>query len=283
MPKLAAHDLKLQAYRIRLALIKTLSQAGSGHTAGSLGITDIITTLYFNILNHDPKNPSWEERDRFILSAGHLCPALYTVLAFAGYFPRSELASLRKLGSRLQGHPERHRLPGLETTSGPLGCGLAQAAGIALSAKLDHRRFRIFCLTSDGEHDEGNHWEAVLFAAKYALSNLTVFIDRNSIQLSGNTEEILPLEPLSDKYHAFNWHVLEIDGHDFTQILGAVAQARANPDQPTVIVANTTPGKGVSFIENDYLWHGRVPTSAQADQAAKELTRTLKELETKNA
>lgn len=245
--------------------------AGSGHTAGSLSSADIFTAFYFSILNQDPKNPLWEERDRFILSCGHYCPAQYAALAHAGYFPTSELKTLRKLGSKLQGHPVRGTVPGVETTSGPLGEGLAQAAGIAAAAKLDGKHFRIYCLTSDGEHDSGNHWEAVMFAAKYKLANLTLIVDRNYIQIGGSTEEVMPLNSLTEKYRAFNWQVIEIDGNDIGQILEAVKEAKTYYQSPTVIIAKTISGKGVGFMENDYRWHGRAPSKEEAERALKEL------------
>ena len=264
-------DLQKIAKEVRKDIIRMIYSAGSGHTAGSLSVVEIITALYFDIMNHDPKTPNWNERDRFILSCGHVCPAQYAVLAHAGYFPETELKTHRKLGSRLQGHPVRNALPGVETSSGPLGCGLAQACGVALGARLDDARFRIFCLTSDGEHDSGNHWEAVMFAAKYKLSNLTLLVDRNRIQIDGSTEKVMPLDSLADKYRAFNWKVVEIDGHSFDEIRNAVKEARSEYQKPTVIIAETVAGKGVSFMENDYTWHGRVPTKEQAEQALKEL------------
>jgi len=251
-----------------------LVAAGSGHSAGPLGMADVFTALYFEIMNNDPKNPFWEERDRLILSNGHIAPVRYATMAHAGYFPISELKTLRKLGTRLQGHPERLRLPGVETTSGPLGSGLAQAAGYAYAARMDGARFRVFCITSDGEHDSGNHWEAVMFAGKYNLSNLTAIVDRNNIQIDGYTEDVMPLEPLEGKYKAFNWHVLHIDGHNFQEIIDAVEHARAVYENPTVIIAHTIPGKGVSFMENLPEWHGKPPTPEEAKKALHEL-RTL--------
>ena len=223
---MAIEELREKAKEIRIDIIRMLERAGSGHTAGSLGVVEILTALYFSLMNHDPKNPGWEDRDRFVLSNGHVCPALYAVLAHAGYFSHNELWTFRKFGSPLQGHPERKRLPGIETTSGALGCGLAQAVGIALASRMDNKRFRVYCMVSDAEHDEGNHWEAVMFAAKYKLSNLTLFVDRNKIQLSGDTEDIMPLEPLGEKYKSFNWNVVEADGHDFEVIIDAVKAAR---------------------------------------------------------
>lgn len=274
MPKLPIVELEKIANDVRKNIIKMLATAGSGHSAGSLGMADIFTALYFEILNHDPQKPFWPERDRLILSNGHICPARYATMALAGYFPVAELKNLRKLGSPLQGHPERLRLPGVETTSGPLGSGLAQAAGYAYAARLDGAHYRIFCITSDGEHDEGNHWEAVMFAGKYNLSNLTVFVDRNNIQIDGFTEDVMPLEPLVEKYKSFNWHVIEINGHDLNEIIDAVDEARAVYENPTVIIAHTIPGKGVDFMENKFEWHGKPPTAEEAKIALHEL-RTL--------
>ena len=267
-------ELRKKANLIRKDLIKMLLEAGSGHSAGPLGMADIFTALYFDILNHDPKNPAWEERDRLFLSNGHIVPIRYVTMAHAGYFPKAKLKTLRKLGSDLQGHPERVRMPALETTSGPLGSGLAQASGYAYAARMDNKRFRVSCICSDGEHDAGNHWEAVLFAAKNRLSNLTVFIDRNNIQIDGHTEDIMPLEPLEDKYKAFNWHTLHINGHNMEEIIDAVNHARAVYEKPTVIIAHTIPGKGVDFMENMPEWHGKPPDTAQAKEALHEL-RTL--------
>jgi len=264
-------ELELKANEARELLIEMLVEAGSGHTAGPLGMADIFTALYFHVLNHDPKNPEMPERDRLILSNGHITPIRYVVMAMAGYFPVEELKTLRKFGTRLQGHPERERLPGVETTSGPLGSGLSQAAGMALAARMDAKKHRIYCFTSDGEHQEGNYWEAVMFIGKERLSNLTVVIDRNNIQIDGNTEEVMPLEPLRAKYEAFNWHVIEIDGHNFESIIDAVSEAKAIHEKPTAIIAHTIPGKGVSFMENDYKWHGIPPNAEQAKQALKEL------------
>jgi len=259
MPKLSIPELEKKANEIRRDIIKMLVRAGSGHSAGPLGMADVFTALYFQIMNHDPKNPDWPERDRLLLSNGHIVPVRYAAMAQAGYFPVSELATLRKLGTRLQGHPERLRLPGVETTSGPFGSGLAQAAGYAYAARMDGARFRVFCITSDGEHQSGNHWEAVMFAGKYNLSNLTAIVDRNNIQIDGYTEEVMPLEPLEEKYKAFNWNVIPIDGHNFQEIIDAVEKARAVYENPTVIIAHTIPGKGVSYMESDFKWHGTPP------------------------
>lgn len=268
------HKLEEKAVQIREDIIKMLLEAGSGHSAGPLGMADILTALYFHILKYDPKKPNWIERDRLVLSNGHICPVLYATMAYAGYFPIEELNSLRKLGSRLQGHPHRTALPGLETTSGPLGSGLSQACGMALAAKLNKAKWRVYCLTSDGEHDEGNTWEAVMFAGKYKINNLTALMDRNNIQIDGFTENIMPLEPLKDKYEAFGWHVIEIDGHNFQQIIDAYDESKAIFEKPTMILAHTIPGKGVSFMENRFQWHGKPPNKEEAKLALEQL-RTL--------
>ncbi len=269
------HDLELKAVAIRESIIEMLVAAGSGHTAGPLGMADIFAAMYFYLLRHDPKNPDWNDRDRLILSNGHIVPVRYAAMAHAGYFPVSELATLRKLGSRLQGHPEREQLPGLENTSGPLGSGLAQAAGMALGLRMDGEKSqRVYCLMSDGELDEGNSWEAIMFAGNQKLHNLTAIIDRNNIQIDGMTEDIMPLEPLADKWRAFNWHVIEIDGHNFREIVDAVNTAKAIVEKPTVIIAHTIPGRGIAEIEGDYKWHGTPPNTEQAGVWLKEL-RTL--------
>ena len=267
--------LELKANEIRQNIIKMLLEAGSGHSAGSLGMADVFTAFYFHILNHRPTEPDWPDRDRLILSNGHICPVRYAAMAHAGYFPVAELLTLRKLGSRLQGHPERLRLPGVETTSGPLGSGLAQASGYAYAARMDGRKFKVYAFCSDGEHDAGNHWEAVLFAGKNKLANLTALVDRNNIQIDGFTEDVMPLEPLVDKYKAFKWNVLEIDGHNMHQIADAVDQAKAVHDRPTVIIAHTIPGRGVEFMENLPEWHGKPPNLGETIEALAEL-RTLK-------
>ncbi len=267
-------ELELKANAIRQDIIKMLVEAGSGHSAGPLGMADIFTALYFEILKHDPKNPDWDERDVLILSNGHICPVRYATMAHAGYLPIKELATLRKFGSRLQGHPERLRLPGLETTSGPLGSGLSQAAGVAMALKMDNSRRWVYALTSDGEIEEGNYWEAVMFAAKNQLNNLITIVDRNNIQIDGPTEQVMPLENLAAKWQAFNWHVQEINGHNFDEIINAVNLAKAIENQPSVIIAHTIPGKGVDFMEYDFHWHGKPPTADEAKVALKEL-RTL--------
>ncbi|MDO8469744.1 MAG: transketolase [bacterium] len=273
------HDAKVQyleelANHIRETLIETLLEAGSGHSAGPLGMADIFTALYFHILNHKPKQPKWKERDRLVLSNGHICPVQYVTLAYAGYFPKEELRTLRKMHSRLQGHPHRGSLPGVETTSGPLGSGLSQAIGMALAARMNREKHRVYCLMSDAEHQEGNTWEAAMFAGKERLSNLTAIIDRNNIQIDGFTEEVMPLEPLRAKYEAFNWHVVEVDGHNIRAIVDAVHEAVAIYERPTVIIAHTIPGKGVRFMENDYTWHGKPPGKEEAKAAVRDI-RTL--------
>ena len=277
MPHLHEDKIKFleeKANAVRQSIIEMLSEAGSGHTAGPLGMADVFTAFYFHILNHDPKNPFWEERDRLILSNGHICPVRYAAMAHAGYFPISELKTLRKLGTRLQGHPHRTVLPGVETTSGPLGSGLSQAAGYAYGAKMDGRKFKVYCFMSDGEQDAGNTWEAAMFAGKYKLNNLIALIDRNNIQIDGMTEDVMPLEPLRDKYEAFGWHVLEINGHDFEEIVNAVEEAKAIYEKPTVVISHNIPGKGIKEIEFDYKWHGIAPNKEQAAKFLAEL-RTL--------
>lgn len=268
-------ELEELANTIRQDIIKMLVEAGSGHSAGPLGMADIFTALYFAILKHDPKNPDWPERDRLILSNGHIVPVRYATMARAGYFPVEELMTLRKFGSRLQGHPDRTRLPGLETTSGPLGSGLSQASGIAKTWQIDGIRNRwVYCVMSDGEQDEGNTWEAALFAAKYKLANLTAITDRNNIQIDGPTERVMPLEDLRKKWEAFGWYVIEIDGHNFTQIIDACRLAKTIENQPVMIIAHTIPGKGVDFMEYDFHWHGKPPNAEEARKALHEL-RTL--------
>ena len=263
--------LEEKAEGIRETIISMLVAAGSGHTAGPLGMADIFASLYFHILKHDPKNPLWEERDRVLLSNGHIAPVQYATLAHAGYFPIEECLTLRKFGSRLQGHPERLKLPGLETTSGPLGSGLSQAAGMAYGLRMDGRKNRIYCLMSDGEQQEGNTWEAVMFAAKYKLGNLVAIMDRNNIQIDGMTEDVMPLDSLKEKYEAFNWHVLEVNGHNIEEFVDAVETAHAIVEKPTMIIARTIPGKGVPEIEYDYHWHGKPPTKEEADRFMKQL------------
>ena len=234
-------------------------------------MADVFTALYRYVLRHDPKRPEWGDRDRLLLSCGHIAPVRYSAMADAGYFPTEELLTLRKFGTRLQGHPERVRLPALETTSGPLGEGLAQGAGMALAAKMDDKSWRVYVVTSDAEHQCGLHWEAALAAAKFGLDNLINIIDRNFIQIDGSTEDVMPLQPLADKYRAFNWEVFECDGNDIAAFIETVERAQAVKGKPSVIIAHTLPGKGVSYMEGDYTWHGKTPNKDQAAQALQEL------------
>lgn len=279
--QLTIKQLEQKANDVRKDIIRMLEHAGSGHSAGPLDLADIVTALYFNIMNLDPKNPDWEDRDVFFLSNGHTVPVQYAALAERGYFPVEELKTLRALGSRLQGHPERTKLPGLENTSGPLGSGLSQAAGYAYSLQyLDHQTHRfVYVVTGDGELDEGNIWEAAMFAGKYKLSQLIVFIDRNNIQIDGPTDVVMPLEDLRGKWESFGWHVQEINGHNMESIIDAASMGRAISTKPSVVIAHTIPGKGVDFMEYNYLWHGGapgvgVPNHEQAKEALKKL-RTL--------
>lgn len=255
-------ELEIKANEARQLVIETLLTAGSGHSAGPLDMADIFTAFYFHILRHDPKNPTWEDRDRLVLSNGHICPIRYVSMAQAGYFPLEELKTLRKINSRLQGHPHRTTLPGLETTSGPLGEGLSQGIGIALAAKIDKKNYYTYVLTGDGELDEGNIWEAVMFAGKRKLNNITVVVDRNNIQIDGFTEDVMPLESLREKFEAFNWEVLEVDGHNIRAFVDAISEAHAVYEKPTVIIAHTIAGKGVDFMEKDFRWHGNPPDIA---------------------
>jgi transketolase len=263
--------LEEKAQLIRETIISMLVSAGSGHTAGPLGMSDIFAALYFYILHHDPENPELSSRDRLILSNGHIVPVRYSAMAHAGYFPVEECLTLRKFGSRLQGHPERERLPGLETTSGPLGEGLSQGAGLAWAFRADALSQRVYVVMGDGEQNEGSVWEAVMWTAKEKLHNLTVIIDRNNIQIDGMTEDVMPLESLKAKYEAFGWHVLEVNGHDMRAIVGAVEEAKTIYEKPTVIIAHTIPGKGVAEIEFDYHWHGKPPNKEEAARFLKEL------------
>ena len=267
-------ELEEQANAIRQTIIEMLIEAGSGHTAGPLGMADIFTAFYFHILNHNPKDPFFEDRDRLILSNGHIVPVRYATMAHAGYFSIDEAKTLRKFGSRMQGHPERERLPEMESTSGPLGSGLSQAAGIAYGARMDGKTFRVYCLLSDAEHQAGNLWEGAMFAGANKLSNLTCVIDRNNIQINGMTEEVMPLEPLRDKYEAFGWHVIDVDGHNIEAFVDSIEEAKAIFEVPTVIIAHTIPGKGIEGIEFDYKWHGKPPKGEEGERFLREL-RTL--------
>ena len=273
--KHTSSELKLLANTIRKDIIDMLKTAGSGHSAGPLGMTDVFTALYFEVLNHRPDDPDWEDRDIVVLSNGHITPVRYAAMARAGYFSVNELKTLRQLGSNLQGHPERTRLPGAETTSGPLGSGLSQANGMALSMRMDGQQHRwIYCLMGDGELNEGNVWEAAMLSAKYKIHNLTAIIDRNNIQIDGTTDEVMPLEDLSEKWQAFGWHVLEVDGHNIEAVFNACHEAKAIVNKPVAIITYTVPGKGVDFMEYDYHWHGAPPDADQAKAALKQL-RTL--------
>jgi len=264
-------ELREMAKKLRRHVITMIAQAGSGHPGGSLSAADIITALYFRVLRHDPKDPQWPERDRFILSKGHAAPILYAALAETGYFPVAELETLRKMDSRLQGHTDRGLTPGVEMSAGSLGMGLSFAIGIALAARLDSRTYRTYALLSDGECQEGQTWEAALAATQFKLSNLTAMVDCNGIQLSGRTCDIISLEPLIRKWQAFGWHVIDIDGHDFDQILGALIEAEKTKGRPTMITARTIKGKGVSFMENNVAFHGKAPAPEEAQRALKEL------------
>lgn len=267
-------DLEQKANSLRQEVVKMLTNAGTGHTAGPLGSADFWALLYLGgLINYRANEPWWEERDRVVLSAGHYCPILYAVLAEAGFFPRTELTTLRRLGSRLQGHPVARCLPGIETSSGPLGQGISQAVGMALAAKMDNKKWRVICFMGDGEQDEGQVWEAYLCAAKYGLSNLTVVIDRNNIQIDGQTEDVMPLGSIGAKLAAFNFNVIEVDGHNMADIAEAMGRARITLEKPTAIILSTTPGKGVSFMENNPVWHGKAPRPDEAILALAELKR----------
>lgn len=254
------------AREIRISVIRMLAEAGSGHLGGSLDVADIMSALYFHLLRHDPSNPNWEERDRLVLSCGHVAPAQYVAMALSGYFPLEKLMTLRRFGSSLQGHPERTRLPCIETTSGPLGDGISQAMGIALAGKMDGSSYRVFVITSDGEHQCGILWESVLFGAKHKLSNLINIVVRNGMQIGGATESVMPLESLVQKYEAFGWRVYDVDGHNSDMCIEAVQKATKEQNRPVAIIAHTVLGKGVPEIEGDYAWHGKVPSKEQAER-----------------
>ena len=272
MSQLTTGQLEKKAQELRQLIIRQVTAAGSGHVAGPLGFADVMAVLYFRILRLRPEEPDWPDRDLFVMSNGHYAPLLYAAMAMRGFLSESELMSLRQFGSRLQGHPERVKLPGLETTSGPLGCGLSQAAGMAyhLQYLQNSERF-IYCSLGDGELDEGNIWEAAMFAAKYKLGRLIAIVDRNTIQIGGDTEKVMPLNDLGEKWRSFGWQAQEIDGHDMTQIIAAVEVAQAVREQPSVIIAHTIPGRGVDFMEGDYRWHGKAPNAEQAAAALAKL------------
>lgn len=270
------NELKITANNIRKSIIEMLSLAGSGHTAGALGTADIFTLLYFNVMRHDPKNPNLPNRDRLVLSNGHICPVLYATLAEAGYFKKEELNNLRKFGSMLQGHPHREFLPIAETSSGPLGEGLSQAVGMAIGLRIDNKNIldnHIFCILGDGELDEGQNWEAVMLGVKEKLNKLIIIVDRNNIQIDGNTEYVMPLNNLKNKFESFNCFTQEVDGHNFISLNRAIEKAKENKDGPSVIIANTIPSKGIKKWENDYRWHGKAPNAKEAEEAIEELNK----------
>jgi len=268
---LSTAELKEMAKKLRRHVITMIATAGSGHPGGSLSAADIITALYFKILHHNPENPQWPDRDRFILSKGHAAPILYAALAETGYFPLAELSTLRRLDSRLQGHPDSNFTPGVEMSAGSLGMGLSFAIGVALAARLDSKNYCTYVLLSDGECEEGQTWEAALSAAHFKIDNLTTIVDCNGIQLSGWTRDIMNLEPFIQKWQAFGWHTIDIDGHDLNQILSACQEAEKMKGKPTIIIARTIKGKGVSFMENNVGFHGKAPTWEEAERALKEL------------
>ena len=263
-------QLKQKSLSIRKSILTMLTKAGSGHPGGSLSATDIVTALYFYKMNHDPNNPNSEDRNRFVLSKGHACPLLYAALSEAGYFPKEELSKLRQINSLLQGHPHP-KTPGIEIATGSLGQGLSVANGIALAAKLDNKKCKIYTLIGDGESQEGQVWEAAMTSAHYKLNNLVAILDHNGLQIDGKTEEVMGVNPIIDKWKAFGWHVIEIDGHDYNQIIDALNLADTIKDKPVMIIANTIKGKGVSFMENNVGWHGKTPDEEQLKEALKEL------------
>ena len=279
MAKLYGKDLQLMAARARLLAVDAVYTAASGHPGGSLSCMDIMTALYFNELNVDPARPRWEDRDRFVLSKGHCSPALYSILALRGFFPREDLKLFRSIKGHMSGHPDMRHVPGVDMSTGSLGQGLSTAVGMALAAKLRGKAHRCYAVCGDGEIEEGQIWEAVMAAAKWQLDNLCVFVDVNGLQIDGRTADVMPTEPLDRKFEAFNWNVIKIDGHDFGQILSALDTARSFKGKPTVILAATVKGKGVSFMENQAGWHGKAPNDEQFAQAKAELEKTIKELE----
>lgn len=279
MEKLFGKDLAIKAYKGRLLAVEAVHRAASGHPGGSLSCMDALTTLYFNEMKVDPANPKWEDRDRFVLSKGHCAPALYAVLALRGFFPEEDLQLLRSIKSHLSGHPDMKYVPGVDMSTGSLGQGLSTAVGMALAAKLENKQYRTYAICGDGELAEGQIWEAFMAAAKWKLDNLCVFLDVNGLQIDGATKDVMPTEPLDKKMEAFNWHVVKIDGHDYGQIMGALAEARQVKGQPTVIIMATTKGKGVSFMENQAGWHGKAPNAEEFAIAKAELEAKIKELE----
>lgn len=266
-------QLKRKAHEFRRDILEMTYAAGSGHPGGSLSAIDILTVLYYHTMRVDPKNPKWPDRDRFVLSKGHSCPALYAVLADLGFFPKEELKRLRKLGSIIQGHPDMIMTPGIEMSTGSLGQGLSVACGMAIAARLDKKDYRVYCMLGDGEVQEGNVWEGAMLAAHLKLDNLTAILDRNMMQIDGTTEQVMSLEPLAEKWKAFGWNVLEIDGHDMVQIISALESSKRRKGRPTIIIAKTVKGKGVSFMENELVYHGRALTEGEMAKAREELLR----------
>jgi len=264
-------EMKKVANEVRKDIIRMTAEAGSGHPGGSLSSVEIMVSLYFNALRHDPQNPAWSERDRFVLSKGHVCPVLYATLARSGYFPVDELLTLRKLGSRLQGHPHRLKLEYLETSSGSLGQGLSIAVGMAIGLRMDKKDPRVYCLMGDGELQEGQIWEAAMSGAHYKLDNLCGIVDVNGLQIDGFTKDVMCVEPLAEKWRAFGWHVIEVDGHSIGSLVNAFEEAKRTKGKPSIILARTVKGKGVSFMENKAEWHGKAPTKDEAAAALKEL------------
>ncbi len=272
IPRLSQDEMKEMAKTIRRDIVKMTCEAGSGHPGGSLSATDILVALYFNKMNHDPLKPEWDERDRFVLSKGHICPALYAVLARAGYFSVDELLTLRKMFSRLQGHPALNKdLPGIEVSSGSLGQGLSVAVGVALGLKMDNKPQKVYCLCGDGELQEGQIWEAVMTGAHYQLDRLICIVDKNNLQIDGKVQDVMNIDPLKEKFEAFNWNVIECDGHNLEELMEAYDKADKNKGKPTCIVANTIKGKGVSFMEDEAGWHGKAPSKEQCALAMQEL------------
>lgn len=273
--RMDSKELQRMANKLRLHVIEMTYAANSGHPGGSLSAADIISALYFKVMRHDPKNPNWKDRDRFILSKGHVAPALYAALAESGYFPVEDLITLRQLGSKLQGHPVRGKVPGVEMSTGSLGQGLSMSCGIALAGKMDGKDYKVYCMLGDGELQSGQNWEAAMFAANYKLNNLIAIVDRNRLQICGDTEEVMSLEPLVDKWMAFGWDVIETDGHDIDKVVAAFEEAKADRDSPVVIIFNTVKGKGVSFMENNPGFHGKACNATEYKQAVEELKKVI--------
>lgn len=266
-------QLKKNALNARVSIMKMLAESGSGHPGGSLSMIDILTVLYFDKMNVKVSDPKWQDRDRFVLSKGHGAPGLYAVLAEKGFFPKEELLKLRKCGSMLQGHPDMKGTPGIDMSTGSLGQGLSAANGMAIAGKLDQKEYRVYTIVGDGEIQEGQIWEAAMSSSHYQLDNLTLFVDHNGFQIDGSNDEVMTVNPIPDKFRAFGWNVIEIDGHDFNQIGAAIDMAKTVKGKPTAIVAETVKGKGVSFMEHQVGWHGKAPSLQQRDQAVEELER----------